>query len=71
MPPLPVMQVGFDYVLLLLFLSIPFIVSYLVFSGAVDRRNPHPWAWAGSVYVLLLLGILPGIIVISLYLVVR
>ena len=68
---LPVMQVGLDYILLLLLLAIPFLIAYFVFSDAIDRGNSHPWAWGISVFVLLLLGIIPGVVVIALYIVVR
>jgi hypothetical protein len=64
---------GVIEVVLILFVTLllAVVVGGWVYSDAKARESESPWAWAIGIGLLFLLGLIPGLIGITLYLLVR
>lgn len=60
-----------ELLVLLLIFVIPFGMAYWVYADAKDRGNEYAASWAATVFFTSLFYLVPGVIVIGLYQVVR
>ena len=56
---------GVELEMLVLILLVALLPTVLIYWHASRRNNPHPYVWAGAMFVAALLGNVVGLVVVA------